>query len=742
MLGLKKYVGLIPIVKRYLGSNLIYEAAPPEGRLFIITTTTAPGSGGSTILVNGNDASKPWYLPQANDVFEIAGGTYNSVSFSNMNTTSGRWKVMAKLGQSVTTQEFNVSGSQKNGDYDFRQGELNSLLLRMTGQRCFHLDKTGAGDYDNVHFYGIDYKAHSGYSGGGIFIDHSDGVNIAYNNGSGKVALNNVTFNRITFEAPSSYDRSFWYLARIGAEFTSGSDGKFNRGVGFNDVRLIGYMEVENAIHISNAEQAWISRVRADGINQNRLNPPHFRLLFIRGQGIIECCYFQNYSGNVGCIWGYNRTANNLPCIIRNCMGYNSRVYSVAEVQGFSGYNVSGVTKAPQYKLLNILADTLDTSRTYSGCAADVYNLQGGTLVVKNCVSINGHNAASGGAVTDSSIAVNNMSGISINHTTNRNRVYTNRAAAGVISGNYRLTSGSPLLNAGVTDTDLLTDFYGDLRGETPSIGAVQNIGEAPALVSIEVTPSSFEINEGQTQQLVATGTYDDDSKEVITSHVAWSSSASGVASVSSGGLVTGVTEGEATITATLGEVEGISAATINEAPVQTANWIMGINFCNSGSTQAGSNWNNVQWGNSGSFTNLEDLAGVSSSVAIGTVSGFSGSDNEPFPGTQPISAIYQSSWYGGNWERPGRVQLTGFNASKTYKIKVIAAIGEFLTAVNSVNTEGSAITPIAYPSSSDIDSETGYSMFTVTGSTSYDLYFFNKNEYTVILGAVIQEFD
>lgn len=718
--------------------------APPVGRTWIINTTTAPGAGGNTISVNGNDNTKPWYGIMDGDTFEIAGGTYNSVSFSNMSISSGQIKVKAKAGESIITQEFNTSGSHKNVLYDFEYSGLNSLLCRMTSQRCFHLDKTGVGGYENLTFRGIDFKTHSGYTGGGIFIDHANGVNIPYGNGSGVVSLTNVKFENISFEAPSAYNRTFWYLARIGSEFSSGSDGKFNRGVQFVDVRLIGFMEVENAIHISNAEQALISYVRADGVNQNLTNPPHFRLLFIRGQGIIERSYFRNYSGNIGCIWGFNRLNNDSPSIIRNCMGYNSRVYSVAEIQGFSNYIVGGVTKAPPYKLLNLLADTLDTARQYSGCAADVYNLQGGTLVVKNCVSINGHNSASGGNVTQNTQPINNMSGITINHTTNKNFVFANRAEAGVIAGNYRLTPTSPLLNNGITDADLLTDYYGDARGATPSIGAVQNIGEAPALVSIAVTPSTFEINEGQTQQLVATGTFDDDTTEDITSIVSWSSSSTGVATVNSTGLVSGVSEGTATITATLGEISGTSAGTINEAPVLTANWVMGINFHHQfGGAAATGNWNNPNFGQSATRTNLKSMDGVNRNVGITIGSGFDSSSEASHGGSNPISQIYATDWWGYAGSEPGIITFTGLNAAKKYKIKLIGStLGDSITKFNTVNNKATAITFNAYPTSADLQNDTNYVIFEVTGVTSQAIYHFTNFQYFVILGAVIIEFD
>ncbi len=74
-----------------------------------------------------------------------------------------------------------------------------------------------------------------------------------------------------------------------------------------------------------------------------------------------------------------------------------------------------------------------------------------------------------------------------------------------------------------------------------------------PKLSSIAVTPAipnTMTVN--FTQQLVATGTYADGSQQNITSQVTWKSSDTGIASISSNGLVTAVAAGTTSITAAL----------------------------------------------------------------------------------------------------------------------------------------------------------------------------------------------
>jgi hypothetical protein len=77
----------------------------------------------------------------------------------------------------------------------------------------------------------------------------------------------------------------------------------------------------------------------------------------------------------------------------------------------------------------------------------------------------------------------------------------------------------------------------------------------APALVSIAVTPASPSIAKGGTQQFIATGTYSNATTQNLTSSVTWTSSNTAVATVTAGGLASGVSTGTSNIRATLGSV-------------------------------------------------------------------------------------------------------------------------------------------------------------------------------------------
>ena len=89
-------------------------------------------------------------------------------------------------------------------------------------------------------------------------------------------------------------------------------------------------------------------------------------------------------------------------------------------------------------------------------------------------------------------------------------------------------------------------------------------------LTSISISPTSPTIAKGTTQQFAATGTYSDNSSQVLTLTATWSSSITGVASISNAagsvGLATAVSAGTTTISATVGSITGTTTLTVSAA--------------------------------------------------------------------------------------------------------------------------------------------------------------------------------
>src|SRR5205823_3665409 len=110
-----------------------------------------------------------------------------------------------------------------------------------------------------------------------------------------------------------------------------------------------------------------------------------------------------------------------------------------------------------------------------------------------------------------------------------------------------------------------------ELRGKPGENLTLQIIGveTAPTLTSIAVTPANPSIVKGATQQFTATGTYSDSTTQNLTSQVTWSSGTPATATITPGGLATGVGTGTSVISATQGTVSGSTTLTVT-APALT----------------------------------------------------------------------------------------------------------------------------------------------------------------------------
>ncbi|MBI1740889.1 MAG: Ig-like domain-containing protein [Candidatus Koribacter versatilis] len=87
-----------------------------------------------------------------------------------------------------------------------------------------------------------------------------------------------------------------------------------------------------------------------------------------------------------------------------------------------------------------------------------------------------------------------------------------------------------------------------------------------PTLTSIAVTPPTPQVQEGKTTPLTATGTYDDNSRKNITKTATWTSSNQAIATVDSSGVVSGVTAGSASISASAAGLSGSTTVTVTLA--------------------------------------------------------------------------------------------------------------------------------------------------------------------------------
>jgi len=95
------------------------------------------------------------------------------------------------------------------------------------------------------------------------------------------------------------------------------------------------------------------------------------------------------------------------------------------------------------------------------------------------------------------------------------------------------------------------------------AVGCGQFFPSSTTITAIQVLPSNATVAPGVTQQYTATATYGNNSTADVTSNVTWSTYATSVATISSGGLLTGVALGTTTVKAQSGSVVGTTGVTI-----------------------------------------------------------------------------------------------------------------------------------------------------------------------------------
>jgi hypothetical protein len=175
-------------------------------------------------------------------------------------------------------------------------------------------------------------------------------------------------------------------------------------------------------------------------------------------------------------------------------------------------------------------------------------------------------------------------------------------------------------------------------------------------LDSVQVSPSAQSLAVGQTAQLTATGTFGNSkhaSTQVITSGVTWSSSAPAVATVNAAGLVTAVSAGTTTVTASAAAFNGptSSSATISvtgssgsqaSANIVSLSIIPGVQSVASPSQT--SQFLAIGTTSSGATVNLTNqVVWGSSSTQIATIGTSTGLATAISKGTATITALYTS---------------------------------------------------------------------------------------------------
>ncbi len=124
---------------------------------------------------------------------------------------------------------------------------------------------------------------------------------------------------------------------------------------------------------------------------------------------------------------------------------------------------------------------------------------------------------------------------------------------------NFSTSTRTLFCAAGLILTGLLSACGGGDKGRDPILGISDT-----ALVSLAVTPATASIAMTGTQQYTATASFADGSTRNVTTTSAWTSATPAVATIGAAtGLATGVSGGNATITANFGSKSGTAVLTV-----------------------------------------------------------------------------------------------------------------------------------------------------------------------------------
>ncbi len=192
-----------------------------------------------------------------------------------------------------------------------------------------------------------------------------------------------------------------------------------------------------------------------------------------------------------------------------------------------------------------------------------------------------------------------------------------------------------------VSTTSTVQFFSVDNAGNAESIKSQQV--QISVLLSIAVTPANPSIPKGTTQQFTAIGSYSDGSIQDLTGSATWVSSNPSVATITAGGLASGVAQGTSQINATFGGVTGSTSLTVGPATLLSIAVTPANPSIAKGTTQQFSATGSYSDGSTQDLTN--GVSWSSSNLSVATIT----SDGLANGGAQGAAQISASSGVTGS---------------------------------------------------------------------------------------------
>ena len=158
----------------------------------------------------------------------------------------------------------------------------------------------------------------------------------------------------------------------------------------------------------------------------------------------------------------------------------------------------------------------------------------------------------------------------------------------------------------------------------------------APVLQSIAVTPADPSLPKGEAQQFTATGTFSDDSTQVLSGQVTWASATTSVATITAAGLATAAGLGTSTISAKLSGISGSTVLTVTPPVLQSIAVTPAGPSVPKGETQQFTATGTLSDGTTEALTGQVTWASATTSVATITAAGLAAAAGL---GTSSISA-------------------------------------------------------------------------------------------------------